>query len=49
MEIEEFFEDWEEEDWTEFIEEAEEDGEIEDWKKTVLIAKVTAAMKEMWS
>ena len=28
MEVEEFFEEWEEEDWAEFIEEAEEDGEI---------------------
>ena len=37
MEIEEFFEDWEEEDWAEFIDEAEEDGEIEDWKKTVAV------------
>ena len=28
MEVEEFFEEWEEDDWAEFIEEAEEDGEI---------------------
>ena len=28
MEVQEFFEEWEEEDWAEFIEEAEEDGEI---------------------
>ena len=28
MEVEEFFEEWEEDNWAEFIEEAEEDGEI---------------------
>ena len=28
MEVEEFFDEWEEDDWAEFIEEAEEDGEI---------------------
>ena len=28
MEVQEFFEEWEEEFWAEFIEEAEEDGEI---------------------
>ena len=28
MEVEESFEEWEEDDWAEFIEEAEEDGEI---------------------
>ena len=28
MDVEEFFEEWEEDDWAEFIEETEEDGEI---------------------
>ena len=28
MEVEEFFEEWEDDDWAEFIEEAEKDGEI---------------------
>ena len=28
MVVEEFFEEWEDDDWAEFIEEAEEDGEI---------------------
>ena len=28
MEVEEFFEEWEDDEWAEFIEEAEEDGEI---------------------
>ena len=28
MEVEEFFDEWEEDDWAELIEEAEEDGEI---------------------